>query len=100
MQIANVFGFGAKKYFANSYRQGETVVWSRTYGSIMRHMMAFWEGEDNDPDSNISHISHAITGLVVLRDSMMQENWVDDRPAPSKLGWISKMNQKAKEMTK
>lgn len=69
------------------------------YDALMRHMMAFWEGEDVDPDSGISHIAHAITGLAVLRDSMIQENWVDDRPKPTNLGWLSKMNDKAKEMS-
>jgi hypothetical protein len=69
------------------------------YDALMRHMMAFWEGEDNDPDSGISHIAHAMTGLAVLRDSMIQGNWVDDRPKSTPQGWLTKFNDKAKEMT-
>jgi len=79
MQIANVFGFGAKKYFANSYRQGETVVWSRTYGSIMRHMMAFWLGEDKDPESGLPHLAHAGTQLFILMEHAAHNQNKDDR---------------------
>jgi len=79
LQIANVFGFGAKKYFANSYRQGETVVWSRTYGSIMRHMMAFWSGEDKDPESGLPHLAHAGTQLFILMEHTANNPTKDDR---------------------
>lgn len=79
LQIANVFGFGAKKYFANSYRQGETVVWSRTYGSIMRHMMAFWSGEDKDPESGLPHLAHAGTQLFILMEHAAHNQNKDDR---------------------
>ena len=79
LQIANVFGFGAKKYFANSYRQGETVVWSRTYGSIMRHMMAFWSGEDKDPESGLDHLAHAGTQLFILMEHAAHNQNKDDR---------------------
>ena len=79
MQIANVFGFGAKKYFANSYRQGETVVWSRTYGSIMRHMMSFWSGEDKDPESGLDHLAHAGTQLFILMEHAAHNKNKDDR---------------------
>ena len=79
MQIANVLGFGAKKYFANSYRQGETVAWSRTYGSIMRHMMAFWSGEDKDPESGLPHLAHAGTQLFILMEHAANNQNKDDR---------------------
>lgn len=79
LQIANVFGFGAKKYFANSYRHGETVVWSRTYGSIMRHMMAFWSGEDCDKESGLTHLAHAGTQLFILMEHTANNPDKDDR---------------------
>lgn len=79
LQIADVFGFGAKKYFANSYRQGETVVWSRTYGSIMRHMMAFWSGEDKDSESGLAHLAHAGTQLFILMEHTANNPDKDDR---------------------
>jgi hypothetical protein len=79
LQIAEVFTFGAKKYFANSYRQGETVAWSRTYGSIMRHLMAFWSGEDRDPESGLNHLAHAGTQLMILMEHVRHNQDKDDR---------------------
>ena len=79
MQVANVFGFGAKKYFANSYRQGETVAWSRTYGSILRHLFAFWQGEDTDPESGLPHLAHAGTQLFILMEHTTHNKDKDDR---------------------
>lgn len=57
-----------------------SVYWDATF----RHMKAFWEGEDTDPDSQLSHVTKAISALMVLRDAMIQENWTDDRPPRSK----------------
>ena len=70
---------GSCKYGAHNYR-AVGVRASIYYDATMRHLMAWWEGEDNDPDSGLSHIIKAITTLVVLRDSMHADNWVDDRP--------------------
>jgi hypothetical protein len=79
LQIANVFGFGARKYFANSYRQGETVAWSRTYGSIQRHLMSFWSGEDLDQESGLPHLAHAGTQLFILMEHAAYNQNKDDR---------------------
>jgi hypothetical protein len=57
-----------------------SVYWDATF----RHIKAWWEGEDTDPDSQLSHITKAISALVVLRDAMIQDNWNDDRPPRSK----------------
>lgn len=57
-----------------------SVYWDATF----RHLKAFWEGEDTDPDSQLSHVTKAISALTVLRDAMIQDNWTDDRPPRSK----------------
>lgn len=79
LDVANVFGFGARKYFANSYRHGQTVAWSRTYGSIIRHLFAFWNGEDNDPESGLPHLAHAGTQLFILMEHAKHNRDKDDR---------------------
>lgn len=88
---------GARKYARHNYRIAG-VRGSVYYDASLRHLMAWFEGEDIDPDSGLSHITKAIAGLVVLRDSMMQENWVDDRPPQTKAGWIQELNKKAEEI--
>lgn len=77
--IAEVFTFGARKYFDNSFRQGETVAWSRTYGSVLRHLFAFWSGEDKDPESGLSHLAHAGTQLMILMEHAKHNQDKDDR---------------------
>jgi hypothetical protein len=67
------------------------------YDATMRHLMQWWEGEDIDPDSGLSHITKAITSLVVLRDAMIQEMFTDDRPPKSK-AWSEDMNKRTKAL--
>jgi len=88
---------GARKYGRHNYRVAG--VRASVYVDAQdRHMKAWWEGEDIDIDSGISHVTKAIATLTVLRDSMIQGNWVDDRPPPSPTGWLEMLNEKAKEI--
>ena len=84
---------GALKYGRHNYR-AIGVRASVYYDATMRHVMAFWEGEDIDPDSGLPHLSKAITSLVVLRDAMIRGNWTDDRPPSSAPGWLGPLNEK------
>ena len=88
---------GARKYGRHNYRVAG--VRASVYADALdRHMKAWWEGEDIDKDSGMSHVTKAIATLTVLRDSMIQGNWVDDRPPPSPAGWLDELNKKAKEI--
>lgn len=85
---------GALKYGRHNYR-GVGVRASVYVDASMRHLSLFWEGEDIDPDSGLSHITKAIAGLTVLRDSMIRGNWEDDRPPKMKSGWMAELNERA-----
>lgn len=74
---------GAAKYGRHNYR-AVGVRASVYYDATIRHLFSWWEGEDIDPDSGMSHITKAITSLVVLRDAMIQNMMTDDRPPSSK----------------
>ena len=89
---------GGRKYGAHNYRKIEIRA-SVYYDGFMRHIMAWWEGEDIDSDSGMHHITKAITDLFVLRDSQLMGNCVDDRPIryPNGLG-MAKLNEKAKKI--
>lgn len=75
---------GACKYGRHNYRM-VGVRASVYYDATMRHLVAWWEGEDIDPDSanTLSHVTKAIDSLIVLRDAMIQGMWEDDRPPRS-----------------
>jgi hypothetical protein len=71
---------GAVKYGRFNYRASgvrASVYFDATVG---RHLTQWWEGEDIDADSGRHHIEKAIASLMVLRDSMLQGNFIDDRP--------------------
>lgn len=87
---------GACKYGRHNYRAAgvrASVYFDATVG---RHLLAWWEGEDIDPDSGLNHIDKAIASLVVLRDSMLEGNWVDDRPPRGNVD-MSALNKAAAE---
>jgi hypothetical protein len=90
---------GALKYGRHNFRVAGVRA-SVYYDAIVaRHLAAWWEGEDIDAASGLSHVTKAIAGLMVLRDSMLQGNWVDDRPPKvADRGWVDKLNAKVKEL--
>lgn len=71
---------GACKYGRHNYRAAGVRASVYFDAVVARHLSAWWEGEDIDADSGLSHIDKAISGLMVMRDSMLQGNFVDDRP--------------------
>ena len=78
---------GARKYGKHNFRSSG--VRASVYVDAARgHIMQWWEGEDIDADSNLSHITKAIASLVVLRDAMIQDKLVDDRPPTGNLGMV------------
>lgn len=87
---------GAAKYGRHNYR----IVGVRSsvyYDATMRHLLSWWEGEDIDPESGMSHVAKAITSLVVLRDAQIQGTVTDDRP-PSSAEFYGALNKRAGEI--
>ncbi len=80
-QIAEVFGYGAKKYAVNSYRRGDrkSVPYMRTMGSVLRHCFKWIAGEEKDPDTGLSHLAHAATQLMILMEHSANGTSEDDR---------------------
>ena len=96
-EVAAAFHEGALKYGRHNYRV-YGVKSSIYIDAAFRHLSQYWEGEDIDPDSGISHLTKAISSLIVLRDGMMQGKHTDDRPPKSDPKWIRDINDRVKEM--
>lgn len=88
---------GAAKYGRHNYR-AVPVRGSVYYDAALRHIMSWWEGENEDPDSGLSHITKAIASLAVLRDAMIQNKFEDDRPPRTHDGWIDALNAHARSL--
>ena len=89
---------GALKYGRHNYRAIGVRASVYFDAVVARHLAAWWEGEDIDPDSDLHHITKAIAGLCVIRDAMIQGKFVDDRPPKSPAGWQSALNVKVKAL--
>lgn len=79
LAVAEVFGLGAKKYGAYNWRE-KTVSSSVYQAAALRHLMAWWDGENIDPESNQSHLAHAMACLAIILDAEKHQKLNDDRP--------------------
>jgi hypothetical protein len=82
--LGRVMTYGASKYPAYNWARG--MAWSRVYGALMRHMLAFWNGEELDPESGLPHVEHALCCAAFLVVYTKRNVGTDDRfpyPPPS-----------------
>lgn len=47
--------------------------------ALRRHLAAWWEGEDLDPDSGLPHLAHALACLAIIVDAQAAGRLNDDR---------------------
>jgi len=76
--VGEVLTFGAKKYSDRNWEKG--MDWSRVYGALLRHLTAWWGGQDLDPETNKSHLWHAGCCLTFLMTYEQRQVGKDDRP--------------------
>jgi len=88
---------GARKYGRHNWRAANASA-SVLYDAAMRHLTAWWEGEEIDPDSGLPHITKAIAGLMVLRDAQILDRYIDDRPPQHAKGWQETLNDIAADL--
>lgn len=77
-EIVKVLTFGAKKYDDHNWRKCAHL--STYYAALQRHVTAFWEGEDNDPESGLSHLAHAGCCLLFMFGLYLMQPKTDNRP--------------------
>jgi hypothetical protein len=78
-QVVRVLQFGAQKYAPRNWEKG--IAYTRVYGAIRRHLVAWLKGEELDPETGISHLAHAaceILFALTFETRGMKE--CDDRP--------------------
>lgn len=78
---ALVHQHGSDKYGRFNWR--DSGINATTYiGAIMRHLSAWADGEDNDPETGLSHIAHIISGCNIVLDAQSLGMMNDDRSKP------------------
>jgi hypothetical protein len=81
VDMAGVFELGAAKYGAYNWR--DTKVEKLTYlNAALRHILAYVDGEDIDPESGCTHLAHAAACMMILIDARSRNFVIDNRPTP------------------
>jgi hypothetical protein len=75
--VARVGTFGAGKYGERSWHGLSA---SRLFGAALRHLWAWWRGEDLDPETGLPHLAHAGCCVLMLAEQMIDRPGSDDRP--------------------
>ena len=71
-----VLEYGAEKYSRGSWKTGLPV--TETIDSLLRHLMAYLDGEDTDPESGLPHVDH-VTANALFLATHSRDSTLDDR---------------------
>jgi hypothetical protein len=74
---AAVWERGAKKYARGNWLKGMS--WTQSADSLLRHLSAFLNGEDNDPETGLPHVDHIVCCAKILSNSVHTRPELDDR---------------------
>lgn len=80
--LCAVMMFGADKYERNNWKKGGSIV--QMENSLLRHVMAFHNGQDYDDESGIHHLAHAMFNAAGIIEHQASGNVEDDRYASIK----------------
>lgn len=91
--LANGLKEGAVKYGAWNWR--DQPIQLMTYvGSLERHLAAWIEGEEVDPDGDgKTHLEGAVASLAIIIDAIKANTFIDDRPKVRNRGVVSDLKR-------
>lgn len=75
--LADILSHGAEEYSERDWETGAR--WGRYFAALMRHMWAWWAGQDLDPKSGRSHLWHALACVAFLVTYEKRKIGEDDR---------------------
>jgi hypothetical protein len=81
---------GALKYGRGNFR-AIGVRASIYVDAARRHLNKWFEGEENDPDSGLPHLSHALACIAIIVDARAAGKLNDDRQYPG--GYVALLNE-------
>ena len=95
---AVVMGLGARKYGEYNWRTSK--VRATVYiAAAKRHLAQWLDGQDDDPESGVSHLAHARACLGVLLDAIATGNVIDDRPTAGPAAELIQKHTKTVSLT-
>lgn len=76
-EVSKAMDFGASKYGKHNYKQG--MEYSRLIDAALRHLNQYAAGIDLDDESNLNHLSHCVSNLLMLLWMVKNKPEMDDR---------------------
>lgn len=76
--LVDVFNYGLGKYGSRNWEH-PGFVYSRLFSATMRHLWAWWGGEDIDKESGKHHLMHAASCILFLQQYHHTGAGKDDR---------------------
>lgn len=77
-EMGRVFTMGAGKYGRFNWRE-HAVSSSVYYDAAQRHLMAWFDGEDRDPESGLPHLAHVMACVNIIMDAEDRGKLNDNR---------------------
>ena len=78
VEMGKVFTMGAGKYGRFNWRQ-HAVSSTVYYDAAQRHLFAWFNGEDTDPESGLSHLAHVMACCNIILDAGEKNKLNDNR---------------------
>lgn len=75
--MVQVLMYGAQKYSPDNWKKGLPI--NEVIDSLMRHLVAFKDGEDNDSESGLLHTGHILCNAMFLSYMLTNRPDLDNR---------------------
>ena len=97
VEVVRVYLHGCGKYAPRNWEKG--LGFDSTFDSLQRHAIAWYLGEDNDPDSGLMHMAQvAWNALALVAFQLRGRTDLDDRPDFSQC--LKKVRRMKKKVSK
>lgn len=87
---------GGDKYGAMNWRE-KRISSSVYYDAAMRHLLAWWDGEDVAPDSGVHHLGHVMACMALILDGSASGMLNDNRPTPGMFADAARADEKRRK---
>lgn len=83
LQLGQAMKNGREKYGQMNWRI-DHVSATVYYDAALRHLLAWFDGEDYASDSGVHHLAHVMACMAILLDAESCDMLNDDRPVPGR----------------